>query len=696
MKKRNGIQSGMIIMTVAGVVITAAIVALMSIRSSNREISRFGESQVYQTRNITAELISVWITDRLSDMTVWAQFPSIKNVLYNASSGIEQDLSPIFTELKKLTQAYSWYRTIFILDIQGNVLLSGNGQGKNKNFSDREYFQEAIQGKPFVSGVIVSRVSKKRMFIISHPVYRDDEIVGIIGGAVELAVFTERAIAPVRLGESGYIFLFDSSGQLIAYPDQDILAEENLGDYEWGRRMLDQPEGLMRYDDFNGSARLVSFTHDETSGWGVAAGMDIDEIRDPSRTLIREISIVAVLVVVIFGGIAFVLTSRFNRPLRGVIARMSEISHGEANLTVSLDERGNHEIAVLSRDFNRFLSGLAEIIRHIRTTAGGMTTVKSNLGALSAQTAASSAEISSNIESVNGSIARLDTLIAGSSDSIRGITGVIGEFDESVVNQTGAVNQVSSSVEEIMASVESIKKVAGSNETSLGKLIDSSRRGGTKIDDTNAVIDEVNSRIDQLTQAADLIHKIASQTNLLSMNAAIEAAHAGDAGKGFSVVAEEIRKLATSTGNNAKTIGDALSDITNQIMAAVDSSRESRTAFTEIETEIGGLADGLSEISSSVAELSAGGGEILTSVSSLSEMSGSVREGSHRIQEDAQRIKGSMDDVSRISAGVVSGMKEISLAVRQNRESADQVKDESEKLGRSIEEINDEVGRFTA
>ena len=460
--------------------------------------------------------------------------------------------------------------------------------------------------------------------------------------------------------------------------------------------MLEQPDGLVSYNDFDGSARLVSFISDDSSGWGVAAGINIDEIREPSIRLVKKITYVTVPAVLMLALIMFFLTNRFNRPLRRIVTTMAEISQGEANLKTNLDESGNHEIAVLSRDFNRFLARLAGIIQQIRSTAQRVSTVKSNLGTLSSETAASSAEISSSIESVNGQIEQLDNLIARSSDSIQAINGVIGEFDRSVESQTAAINEVSSSIEEMMASVGSVRKVAGSNETSLGKLIDSSRRGGMKIDDTNTVIDQVNSRIDQLAQAANLIHKIASQTNLLSMNAAIEAAHAGDAGKGFSVVAEEIRKLATSTADNAKTIGDALSDITDQILAAVDSSRESRAAFTEIEKEIGGVADGLGEISSSVTELGAGGSEILSSVSSLSELSQSVQDGSRRIHDDASQIKGSIDDVSMISTGVVSGMDEIALAVRQNRESADQVKSESEQLGRSIDEINGEVGRFTA
>ena len=147
MKQRYVIQRNVIATTVCGMVIAVVVVAFASINRSNREIARFGENQVTQTRDITSELISVWINDRLSDLAVWSQFPSIEEALYRASNGIEQDIDPIVAELKEISRAYDWYENIFIMQQDGTVIADGDRVAMEMNFADRGYLSVGDSGR---------------------------------------------------------------------------------------------------------------------------------------------------------------------------------------------------------------------------------------------------------------------------------------------------------------------------------------------------------------------------------------------------------------------------------------------------------------------------------------------------------------------------------------------------------------------
>jgi len=204
----------------------------------------------------------------------------------------------------------------------------------------------------------------------------------------------------------------------------------------------------------------------------------------------------------------------------------------------------------------------------------------------------------------------------------------------------------------------------------------------------------INESVDSIKDITGIIESISSQTNLLAMNAAIEAAHAGDAGRGFSVVADEIRKLAEASAENSQEISKILKVIVERISEATASGEEMNAAFGQIDREVKELSSSLSEIFASMSELRSGGDQILQAMTVLREVSVNVKQGSLAINENSGSIGETMGAVQRISSEVRSGMAEIAHGIKEISDAVANVLGIAERLGDLGDSLNRELTKF--
>jgi methyl-accepting chemotaxis protein len=235
------------------------------------------------------------------------------------------------------------------------------------------------------------------------------------------------------------------------------------------------------------------------------------------------------------------------------------------------------------------------------------------------------------------------------------------------------------------ASVQSVARLSVDRKHRADELTEVIRQGGEKIGATNDLIKSITREIDDILEITEIINNVSEQTNLLSMNAAIESAHAGEAGKGFAVVAEEIRKLAESTGENAARIDQSLKSITEKIRDALESSDLSYRSFENVSQVVRDFASAMTEISSNMDELSSGSQEILRATNDIAEITNSIQERSVSMDGGAKEIQNAMREVRDISSGVARGMDEIDLGVKEILES---LVDISAKTGESRERMD--------
>ncbi len=271
--------------------------------------------------------------------------------------------------------------------------------------------------------------------------------------------------------------------------------------------------------------------------------------------------------------------------------------------------------------------------------------------------------ITDRIEGIQNDIYGLNKNLEGSFESVGRITNTIGNFNSEVVEQTSVIEEASSSINEMVSSINSMDGITRRRIESTGVLLSIAQDGMKNVRKTETTFIDVSSSMEGIIDISTLIGDIASQTNILSMNAAIEAAHAGEYGRGFSVVAEEIRKLAESATENTKLIGSDVKRLLSSIGMTGSVIKISSESFGRVLEEIRKVSDSLSEISNTTSELATGGHEIMNGITVLTSTAQNIRDESMKIETEQKNILGRMQDIQSLSSNIEGAMSTILRSV---------------------------------
>ncbi len=457
----------------------------------------------------------------------------------------------------------------------------------------------------------------------------DGKIVAAVGLAKPHTDFTalSDAISSIKLGDTGYVYVMRGDGVLVIHPAK---VGSDLSKYDFCTEMKEKKSGWVEYD-WEGRLKFTAYEYYEPYDWIIAAGSYADEYNAAAIRL-RNFMIMATVIFVVIAGICAVfLGRRIGAGVKRVTDAIHEISQGDGDLTQRLSIDSKDETGQLADRFNVFVQKIHDLIVEVAAATH-------EVAGASTEIAASSEEMATGMQQQSQQATQVSAAIEEMSASVAEVARKAGEAAKSA-EDAGAQAQAGGGV--VDQSVDGMKAIAD------------------VVNESAAAINELGKRGEQIGQIIGVINDIADQTNLLALNAAIEAARAGEHGRGFAVVADEVRKLADRTTKATEEIGESISAIQSETELAVErmgAGTERVSAGVELAEKAGESLD-----------------QIVGSASNVASMIRSIAAASEQQSSAAEEISSSIQSINAVSQEATEGANQAATASAQLSNKAEQL-----------------------
>ena len=410
--------------------------------------------------------------------------------------------------------------------------------------------------------------------------------------------------------------------------------------------------------------------------------------------MFKALIVVALAISALASAGVLVLSNHLLKPLVRVASTLGAIADGRGDLTARIDYESRDEIGKLASAFDRFSGSLEEMVLGVRGSADRLSSIGKSLETGVSENSAAITEISANVESIGKVILDQSAGVEETQAAAASIARVVSDLRSKIGQQAAALERSSALIGSMIDVVASVGAAASRMSDTARMLGEASDEGRTKLEAVNERMRYISSQSDSLAEANEIIVGIANQTNLLAMNAAIEAAHAGDSGRGFSVVAEEIRKLAESSSEQAESTKRDLDSIAAAIIEAAQLEKDAEESFQKIFDEIGAIGGIEKTVNQALEAEQSHSAEVRKSLGEIDDVTRAVSMGSDEVEKVSESINEAMAELSRITMEIQAGIREISLGASDINKTMDAAKSLSRDNAGAIEELRSQVSTF--